>query len=130
MQKKIGRPEKKVTKTCGVCGVSFTKRPSEMARRTTCSLACGSQARGLKQQWQKTVKQLQAHSFMYADQLPTFDSICGTFRLDPAENAFYETLEDGTALRYELTADGRLFQLEDLSEVDPSEVPGSAVASP
>jgi len=67
---------------------------------------------------------------MYANQLPTFDSICGTFRLDPAENAFYETLDDGTALRYELTADGRLFQLEDLSEVDPSELPGSAVASP
>ena len=57
---------------------------------------------------------------MYADQLPTFDSICSTFRLDPAENAFNETLEDGTTLRYELTADGRLFQLEDLSEVDPS----------
>ena len=67
---------------------------------------------------------------MYADQLPTFDSICGTFRLHPTENAFYETLDDGTVLRYELTEDGRLFQLEDLSEVDPDEVPGSAVGSP
>jgi hypothetical protein len=128
VQKKIGRPENKVTKTCGVCGASFTKRVSEMKRRTTCSLACGSQARGLKQQWQKTAKQLQAHSFMFANQLPTFDSICGTFRLHPTENAFYEKLDDGTVLRYELTEDGRLFQLEDLSEVDPDEVPGSAVA--
>ena len=67
---------------------------------------------------------------MYADQLPTFDSICVTFRLDPAENAFYEKLDDGTVLLYELTEDGRLFQLEDLSEVDPDELPGSAVGSP
>ena len=119
MQKKIGRPEKKVT-----------KRPSEMARRATCSLACGSQARGLKQQWQKAAKQLQAHSFMYANQLPTFDSICGTFRLHPTENAFHEKLDNGTVLCYELTEDGRLYQLEDLSEVDLSELPGSAVASP
>jgi endogenous inhibitor of DNA gyrase (YacG/DUF329 family) len=130
MTKKIGRPTNRITTNCKVCGVTFTKRPSELKRRPTCSLECGSQARGLKQQWQKTAKQLQAHSFMYANQLPTFDSICGTFRLDPAENDFYETLDDGTALRYELTADGRLFQLEDLSEVDPSELPGSAVASP
>ncbi len=128
MTKKIGRPTNRITTNCKVCGVTFTKRPSELKRRPTCSLECGSQARGLKQQWQKTAKQLQTHSFMYANQLPTFDSICGTFRLDPADNAFYETLEDGTALRYELTADGRLFQLEDLSEVDPSELPGSAVS--
>ncbi|MDB4506206.1 hypothetical protein N9087_00795 [bacterium] len=73
------------------------------------------------------MKQLQRHSFMYADQLPTLDSICGTFHLHPSENSFYETLENGTALRYELTSDGRLLKLEDLSEVGPSEVLGSAV---
>ena len=84
----------------------------------------------MKKQWQNTASQLQAHAFMYANELPTFDSICGTFRLHPIENAFYETLDDGTVLRYELTADGRLFELEDISEVDPEEVPGSAVASP
>ena len=27
---------------------------------------------------------------IYAKELPTFDSICGTFRLHPTENAFYE----------------------------------------
>lgn len=88
------------------------------------------EVRGLKRQWQNTVSQLQAHAFMHANQLPTFDSICGTFRLHPTENAFYETWNDGTVLRYGLTADGRLFELEDLSEVDPDEVPGSAVTSP
>ena len=130
MSKKIGRPTNRVTATCKVCGGTFTKRPSELKRRPTCSIKCGAQARGLKKQWQNTASQLQAHAFMYANQLPTFDSICGTFRLHPTENAFYETLDDGTVLRYELTADGRLYQLEDISEVDPDEVPGSAVASP
>ena len=103
---------------------------SAMKRRPTCSLECGAQARRLKQQWQNTVRQLQAHCFMYADQQPTFDGICGTFRLDPAKNAIDETLGDGTALRYELTADERLFPLGDLSELEASELPGSAVASP
>lgn len=101
-----------------------------MKRRPTCSLECGAQARRLKQQRQNTVRQLQAQCFMYADQQPTFDGICGTFRLDPAKNAFDETLDDGRAPRYELTADGRLFPLGDLSELDPSELSGSAVASP
>ena len=127
MSKKIGRPTNRVTATCKVCGGTFTKRPSELKRRPTCSIECGAQARGLKKQWQNTASQLQAHAFMYANQLPTFDSICGTFRLHSTENAFYETLDDGTVLRYELTADGRLYQLEDISEVDPDEVPGSAV---
>ena len=128
MSKKIGRPTNRVTATCKVCGGTFTKRPSELKRRPTCSIECGAQARGLKKQWQNTASQLQAHAFMYANQLPTFDSICGTFRLHPTENGFYETLDDATVLRYELTADGRLYQLEDISEVDPDEVPGSAVA--
>jgi len=129
-KKKIGRPSNRITPTCKVCGATFTKRPSELKRRPTCSIDCGAQARGLKQQWQKIAGYLQANSFIYAKELPTFDSICGTFRLHPTENAFYETLDDGTVLRYELTEDGRLFQLEDLSEVDPDEVPGSAVGSP
>jgi hypothetical protein len=129
-KKKIGRPSNRITTTCKVCGATFTKRPSELKRRPTCSIDCGAQARGLKQQWQKIAGYLQANSFIYAKELPTFDSICGTFRLHPTENAFYETLDDGTVLRYELTEDGRLFQLEDLSEVDPDEVPGSAVGSP
>jgi len=87
-------------------------------------------ARGLRQQWQKIAGYLQANSFIYLRELPNFDSICGTFRLHPTENAFYEKLDDGTVLRYELTEDGRLFQLEDLSEVDPVEVPGATVGSP
>ena len=68
------------------------------------------QARGLKNQWQNTASQLQPHVFMYANQLPMFDSICGTYRLHPTENAFYEPLDHGTVLRYELTTDGRLFE--------------------
>ena len=101
-----------------------------MKRRPTCFLKFGVQARRFKQQWQNTVRQLQAYCFMYADKQPMIDGICGAVRLGPAKNAFDKTLDDGTALPYELTADGRVFPLVDLSELDPSELPGSAVASP
>ena len=127
MLKKRGRPESRVTRICGMCGTSFTKRPSEMARRATCSLACGSQARGLRQRWENACEKLQKSSFLYADQLPTFDSICGTYRLHPTDNCFYEVLEDKTVHRYELTPDSRVYRLDDLTEVDPEELPGSAV---
>ena len=53
--------------------------------------------------------------------------MCGTFRLDLEDNSFYEVLDDKTVHRYELKPDGKRFKLEDISEVDPSELPGSAV---
>ena len=98
-----------------------------MARRATCSLACGSQARGLRIRWENACKKLQKSSFLYADQLPNFDSICGTYRLHPEDNCFYEVLDDKSILRYELKPDGKIYRLEDLTEVGPDELPGSAV---
>ena len=97
------------------------------ARRPTCSLACGSQARGLKARWISACTKLQERKYIYPDQIPEFDSVCGTFRLDLEDNSFYEVLDDKTVHRYELKPDGKRFKLEDISEVDPSELPGSAV---
>ena len=59
---------------------------------------------------------------MYPDQLPTFDSVCGLFRLHPTENSFYQICDDKTVLLYELTPDGKIYRLEDLTEVDPAEL--------
>ena len=100
-----------------------------MARRKTCSLTCGSQARGLKARWINACTRLQERKFIYPDQIPEFDSADGQFRLALDGNDFYEILNDHSVHRYELKLAGKRLILEDISEVDPCELPGSAVVT-
>ncbi len=123
----MGRPRNRITRDCPVCGTTFTKRPSEMARRPTCSIQCGATCRGLKQQWETACLLLTEKQFLYAGRLPEFDSISGTYRHDPTNDAFYELLDDGTWAKWELQPTSNGFELIQVDDCDADEVPGGAL---
>jgi hypothetical protein len=66
---------------------------------------------------------------LYANRLPEFDSLCGTYRHDPTEDAFYEKLDDGTWAKWDPLPNSHGFELILVDDCDDSEVPGGALVS-